>query len=360
MPRNLISLLALSLVTSACVDQDDICPTPDCTVDDGAGGKTDETHPTASTGTIKAMLPPVTLAPATVYGHRLGNIIPFRLEPGVAKGVYPGTYCIDTKVGGAQLQSNCTLAVAAKTAVEAQLGAFTFVHGRDELVFGFDVGHVESTIAALRGQSAAIPHAAGMFVYEMYTGHSRQLPISVLPLTLTTVDLSAIPSGRAVRLLPSTGRVLPDALPSHPTYKLCVQTTTTDVDCIDYRPSPKGYLMYQGSGQQYVNLTFAPSSEGVLRESFPVSGTTEIQMKRIDLNHVSVEDIDGTVATVPGKATITATMNAAGIAMNRTMITAQPTGYGVDVPPAVYRVQTTFVHPADGTTITLDETLDLR
>jgi hypothetical protein len=82
-------------------------------------------------------------------------------------------------------------------------------------------------------------------------------------------------------------------------------------------------------------------------------------MKRIDLNDVLVEREDSTIDVVPGRATI-ATQNADGHAMNRTLITAQPTGCGVDLPPAVYRVVTSYTHPADGTTVNFSEMLDLR
>jgi hypothetical protein len=353
----LSAALATLALTAGCAT--DECA--DCDLD-GAGGKADETHPTSSTGTLTTTLLPGSTA-KLVQAYRRDTHTYFTLTPGVAKAFSKGTYCVRTWSEHLVSEPDCTVELEPLVATTYKLGSITFTHGRDEAVFGIDTADARADLHELATSASAIAHPEGTYRFQL--GKEPEdliLPYKVVQGAQTDIDVTAIPGMRAIRLLPSTGRVLPDFTGTYPAIPLCAFDTTVYGRCTQLRPYDKPLLIPGGTEEVQVGIKTIESGgtriSPIMR--FPAAaGIVDVQMRRIDFNHVMVATSASATQAVPGRVKLEKLGVSAG-ENDRTLALELPTGYGLDVPPGKYRVSTTYKHPTDGLMTTEVETLDLQ
>ncbi len=353
------ALAALALTTGCATDDTDA----DLGDADGAGGKADETHPTASTGTLTVELAPGSSAKTIQVYRKDAGFTPtyFTMTPGVAKGFSTGTYCIVTRSGSAVVsQPDCTVELQALVATTYTLGSISIVHGRDELVFGVDIDDARPDASELAGRLEPFAHPAGTFglnIGDTYT--VLNVPFTVMQGAHTDIDVTQFPGMRAVRMLPSTGRVLPDMPIAQTAPSLCANRANY-ARCSKLRPHDQPVLVPAAYNEATVNMGVydASSTMRLPIATFPTTpGIVDVQMHRIDLNHVTVATTSTTSQQVVGRVTIQV-LAVPGWTGDKILYGILPTGYGIDVPPGKYRVSTTYKHPVDGQTLTEVETFD--
>lgn len=330
----------------------------DCTLDDGAGGKADETHPTASTGTLTVVAPAGT-AWSTVQAYKRDGNVFYTLTPGTAKSFATGTYCVRTWVDGDVNDADCTVQLQGLVATTYKLGSIAIVHGRNERVFGFDIA-ASPYNGKLAARQQPTAYAAGTFALHLgRTAGDLDVPFTVAQGAQTTIDVTSLPSMRAVRLLPSTARALPDA--SGPRMlPLC--TFDTFQRCGELRADDRPILVPAAKTETWMGLRALDTyGTRISVANFPTTpGIVDVQLRRLDFNHVTVTTSATATQTVAGKVQLRMVSNGAGTPIDKVLLADQPTGYGIDVPPGVYAVRTTFTHPVDGSSQYIDETFDLH
>lgn len=340
------------------------CATDEADTDlgDGAGGKADETHPTSSTGTLTTVLLPGSTA-KSVQAYRRDSQTYFTLTPGTAKAFSTGTYCVRTWSDSMVSEPDCTVEMQPLVATTYKLGSITFTHGRDEAVFGIDTDKARADLHGLATSADAMAHPEGTFHFELgKDAGDLVLPYKVVQGAQTDIDVTDIPGLRAVRLLPSTNRVLPDFTGTYPAIELCAFDTTIYGRCTQLRPYDKPLLIPGGTEEVQVGIRTIESAGTRISPivKFPAApGIVDVQMRRIDFNHVTVATSASATQAVPGRVKLEKLAVNAGES-DRTIARELPTGYGLDVPPGKYRVSTTYKHPTDGLTTTEVEILDLQ
>ena len=353
------ALLVISCLTACATDPLAGLDCADC------DGKADGTNPTGHLAGLTVNAPSGTVA-AKIFAHRSDSTTVFELQPGFIRGVQGGTYCVYTQVGQVMTRPDCTIAIPQGTNVTYSLGAVTFVHGANELIAGIDIPFTSNLCphpVPLAAISGPIPHPVGSYAYTPCspiddTYQYKAMPLisfDVSALATTTVDVTNSASHYAIRLLPSTGRTLPDV-----TGTTLLFETATSADI------PLEWTAYAVHDRPLVffdepELWWFDRYAGFLAGTEISLGST-VQLRRIDLNHARVTLPDNTVSIVPGTATIELVMDANNLAhTNEVVLDNHATGYGLDVLPGVYRVTTTFLEPTDPPMNVVDvETLDLR
>ncbi len=340
------------LTASACATDSADCR--DCQGDE----HDDETHPTGGdSGALKVVAPPGLTASG--YAAQLKNdprAPVHTLTPGSAKPVATGTYCVWTLAyyGGTsnRLSPDCSVVVSALTTTTYELGAMHFSHGRDETVLGFDLQHVAwNKLLPVFNGTNPIVHAAGQHTYQVIDTPALlfPMPVTLSPGVVTKVDITAF-SRRAIRVLPAPNRVLPN------TGNLTACTRGAMVSrCAQISGLAKPLLIYGVDGDDKLQIGATDIS------SFPASTTIkDIQLERIDLNHVDYTMPDGSHRAVAGTATVTMIEGASGPPTGALTVTGLRTGTGLDVPAGVYDVRTSYTDPVTGRAESTTERLDLR
>ncbi|MGE0549336.1 MAG: hypothetical protein AB7R00_19855 [Kofleriaceae bacterium] len=350
--RHLTSALAVFAVTGCASDP---CPPDDqacIAAQNGDDGKADGTNPSAGTGVL--VIESQGDAPVTLFAQRSDRPKPpTRFEPGVPQTVSPGAYCVWTRLPGAEpfeTQKDCTVVVEREQTVTYKLGSVRFVRSRADLIWGIDFPLEQSrrTAAAngLLRRTDTVAHAAGDAVYGFGLTGSR-LEFHVDQGESIDVDLT-MTTAPTIRLLPSTGRLLPNLPQDYANYlRYCVNR----YNCQPYSVADQPLMFVQARPNESLSLRNNIEDGGTPVMSFP----SEVQLRRIDLEHVEVQMPTG-IETAMGRARVDLIDGQTVIPLSDGL----PTGYGLDVPPGKYRVTTKFMHPADQALTTIVTDLDLQ
>lgn len=324
---------------------------------DAESGEDDLTvTPTGGTSALLVSMGPGTAAATILASKSGGGTIP--LSPGVATAVSPGHWCISTQVGSLQTQSDC-VDVPSGAQVDYTLGAVQFVRSCSEAILGVDipmrnVGYNGDpyNVELLVQQTAPIPHAAGAglrFAYDNAGNEPGSYGTTSIPQLrfvqgaieenkITEMDLCDGPI--RAKILPPPSR----ALPTHPSSGFIffnrkesyfsaytMPMTEWPEPAVVILPDANWSLALRRPDAHY----WQPEQEYSLD---PLGGVEQtVQLGRIDVTDVEVQNLDGTTTAVKGTFSIQQ--------INETKI---PTGHGVDVFPGTYTVKVEYKHPADG------------
>jgi hypothetical protein len=197
----------------------------------------------------------------------------------------------------------------------------------------------------------------GQFAYRVgahgLDGDDRTLNFSVAAGANTNLDVTDTAGQRAIRLLPSSNRMLPD-LDSVPGMSIQVgaaspapgQTPDSEPYAVPSKPllviaSPSDDVLVFTAAAKFASFAFTP-------------GVQDIPLARLDLNHVRVSLGDGTTAQVPGSVEIQTIPNFVLVA------DSLATGHGLDLPKGNYLVTTSYVHPVTQEQLSTSETIELK
>lgn len=329
---------------------EDMAAQPGCTA---CGGKEDGTNPGGSSGLLTIHLPAgVEPQPISVRNVMGGPHLPLFVS-GEGRALSPGRYCVYT----ARTKDDCNVVVEGGARVTYNMGSVTFVRGRPDLVVGIDGWTLEIGLWAdkLLSRTGAIPHPMGEFSYEYGRGMGRNVSFRVAAAANTIVDLTDTTDRRAIRLLPSVGRTLPDSAPSE--IQICLDGSGVSRQCYSHFNPDKPTLFFAAEGEERLSYTWRNSGFLTQFKFGAVGAPVEVQLRRLDLNHVRVTMPDNSVKVVPGTAYVNSVIPGGGVSG---FYIEEPTGVGFDLPPSAYRVTTKYTHPADGQPWETTEIVDLR
>lgn len=319
--------------------------------DDAETGETGYTvKPTGGSAEIEVSVPTGTISAKIFARRKDGAGTAVELTAGAAKAVSPGAYCVWTRVTGGnpydflfETQSDCNVTVTAGAKLVYALGAVSFTRARDELVFGLDVAHDQYVSDAARRMLAtkgAIPHVPGAFEYTYVStpdgyGSSRTVPLDAYAFTVAasataSVDLLDTTGRFGARVLPATGRALPNAETGIDARVGTGPYTMTKGWADIARLGKPLLIRAKASAQVFVSLPTA--------QSFALTQpVTDRPLGRLEIEDVQIAMPGGAAKTARGTAKIGSL--------------TLPTGTGVDLLPGKYDLTVSYVHPADGATI---------
>lgn len=339
------------------------------------GGKADEINPNAGTAVLTISAPDG--APVHFLAQRLdegGGVVELSTMAPVT--LSPGRYCFWTTLPNFATKKDCSVDLVTGDN-HYGFGAVQFVRSSSDLLYGVDLPREEHQrlpeAVYFLSHEEPVPHAVGAFEYAYrpegrWTNSSwtMSVPVEIAADEATEIDLVDLEGRRAVRIHPASDAALPDAPLGQ--LALCQRGTSTPRNCGRFHNDAETPVLVFAPlpDVQAMELWYFGSAFDPLKiDAFDLPetpGVTDVFLERLDVHDVEI-DLGGTVQTISGTVTIHLLERADGshpVSPANVVASKMPTGTGIDVPPALYRVTTRFRHPADNAWTEHVEEVDLR